>query len=75
MIRPFIKIQLKYGQKLDFEAFPQYLNEHLNNKHIQSLISNLIKPLFKIYIEYCQRLDFKFSPNIPKENFNNRNKK
>ena len=33
MIKSLIKIYIKYCQKLDFEAFPEYSNEKLNNKH------------------------------------------
>ena len=33
LIKSLIKIYIKYCQKLDFEAFPEYSNEKLNNKH------------------------------------------
>ena len=32
LIKSLIKIYIKYCQKLDFEAFPQYSNENRKNK-------------------------------------------
>jgi len=37
LIKSLIKIHIKYCQKLDFEAFPQYSNENLNNNKDKKL--------------------------------------
>ena len=34
LIKSLLNIYIEYCQKLDFEAFLQYSNEHLNNNNI-----------------------------------------
>ena len=68
---PFIT-QLKYCQKLDFEADPNKKMETVKKKLFVS-ISKSIKFPYITQLKYCQRLDFeadpidKLKPSIKKE--------
>ena len=52
--------QLKYGQQLDFEGYP---NNNLKCPNRFFSISKSIKFQYTAQLEYCQKLDFEGYPN------------